>query len=598
MLILSIIISILFFPLINQLLEKRFYIFKNQGKKVKYLENINLKLQRELTIIQEKNVELEKNQAILSAIVEKSKAIIYIQDIQGKYILINRHFTKTFNLEKEQVIGKTNYDFFAREIAENFSYINQIVTEANRCLTVEEILPDKNGYNSYISTKFPLYNLDGSLYAIGSISTNINYRKELQTLLSNVNQELENRVAERTLCLKQLNEQLKIEINAKTQANKMAEKMANELSQHARTVDSILNASVDPIYLFDPCGKYTYVSRIGAESLGMKPNDMIGKTAKELGFSEAIIQQFDEQIKKVFTTGKAVKSEGCFPTIKGEIDYEYIISPVVDREENIEAVVSTFRDITERRHTQLELELAKEAAEAANQAKSRFLANISHELKTPLNAIIGYSDLLYEEINDLGYQDLINDLNRIRLESQKLLKMIQEIIDISKIEANKMKLYLEDFNLSSLINNVVKSVKPLVIKNGNILKVEGVEDIGIIYADPIKVQQITSNLLSNSAKFTHQGEINLRVSRQRDKIVICVTDNGVGMSLDQMKYLFRPFTQSDESTTRQYDGTGLGLAISQRFCQMMGGNITVDSKVSLGSTFTVCLPTEVADSKS
>ncbi|MEM1171624.1 MAG: ATP-binding protein [Cyanobacteria bacterium P01_H01_bin.35] len=567
-------------------------------EKIQQIQQINKELQQELKSCQDAKLELEKKQGILEAILDNSTAIIHIQDLEGKYILINPHFTKTFNLEKKQVIGNTNYDFFSREIAENYSHINQIVTEANRCLTVEEILPDKNGYNSYISTKFPLYNLDGCIYAIGSISTNINYRKELQILLANINQELENRVAERTICLKQLNEQLKIEMNAKTQANKMANKMANELSQHARTVDSILNASVDPIYLFDSSGKYTYVSRTGAESLGMKSNDMIGKTATELGFSQEIIQQFYEQIKKVFTTGKSVKSEGCFPTRKGEIDYEYIISPVVDGEENIEAVVSTFRDITERRNTQLELELAKEAAEAANQAKSRFLANISHELKTPLNVIIGYGDLLHEEINDLGYQDLTNDLNKIRLESQKLLKMIQEIIDISKIEANKMKLYLEDFNLSSLIKNVVKSVEPLVIKNGNILKVEGVEDVGIMYADPIKVQQIISNLLSNSAKFTHQGEINLRVSRQRDKIVICVTDNGVGMSLDRIKYLFKPFTQSDESTTRQYNGTGLGLAISQRFCQMMGGNITVDSKVSLGSTFTVCLPTEVADSKS
>ncbi|MGD1716172.1 PAS domain-containing sensor histidine kinase [Dapis sp. BLCC M172] len=572
--------------------------FINLERKIKKLKKNNQELQEELKIYQEEKLELEKKQGILEAIIDNSTAIIHIQDIEGKYILINRHFQETFNLAKDQVIGKTNYDFFSREIAENSSHINQIVTESKKCLTVEEILPDKNGYNSYISTKFPLYNLDGCLYAIGSISTNINYRKELQILLANLNEELENRVAERTICLKQLNEQLKMEMSAKTQANKMAEKMANELSQHARTVDSILNASVDPIYLFDSSGKYTYVSLTGAESLGMKPNDMIGKTATELGFSKEIIQEFDEQIKKVFTTGKSVKSEGCFSTRKGEIDYEYIISPVVDREENIEAVVSTFHDITERRHIQLELELAKEAAEAANQAKSRFLANISHELKTPLNAIIGYGDLLHEEINDLGYQDLTNDLNKIRFESQKLLKMIQEIIDISKIEANKMKLYLEDFNLSSLIKNVVKSVEPLVVKNGNILKVEGVEDIGIMYADPIKVQQIISNLLSNSAKFTHQGEINLRVSRQRDKIVICVTDNGVGMSLDQIKYLFKPFTQSDESTTRQYEGTGLGLAISQRFCQMMGGNITVDSKVSLGSTFTVCLPTEVADSKS
>ncbi|MGK7921406.1 MAG: PAS domain-containing sensor histidine kinase [Trichodesmium sp.] len=475
--------------------------------------------------------------------------------------------------------------------------INQIVLEANKCLKFEEILPDRHGYNSYISSKFPVYNLDGCIYGIASISTNINYRIEVQTLLANINQELEDRVAERTISLKKVNEQLKQEINAKNKANIIANKIANELSQNARTVNSILNTSVDPIYLFDTSGKYTYVSKNGAAYLGMEPDEMIGKTIKELRFSQEIIQQLDEQIKKVLTTGESIKSEGCFPTKGTQRDYEYIISPVLDQQENIEAVVATFRDITERRSTQLELELARKNAEAANQAKTAFLANISHELKTPLNAIIGYSDLLHEEINELGYQDLSNDLQKISFESQKLLKMIQEVIEISKIETNKIKLYLEDFNLSSLIKNAVKSVEPLVIKNGNILTVEGVEDIGIMYADPIKVQQIISNILSNAAKFTHQGEINLRVNRQREQIVISVTDNGIGISLDQIKYLFKPFTQADESTTRQYGGTGLGLAISQRFCQMMGGNITVDSKIGLGSTFTVCLPVEVADSK-
>ncbi|MDJ0555342.1 MAG: ATP-binding protein [Microcoleaceae cyanobacterium MO_207.B10] len=161
-----------------------------------------------------------------------------------------------------------------------------------------------------------------------------------------------------------------------------------------------------------------------------------------------------------------------------------------------------------------------------------------------------------------------------------------------------MKLYLEDFHLSFLIDSLIKSVQDLVRKNDNILTVYGVEDIGIMYAYPIKVQNIISYLLSNAAKFKHKGEITLRVSCQGDEIVFCVTDNGLGMSLDQIKYLFQPFIQADELTTRQYGGTGLGLVISQRFCEMMGGKITVDSKVAIGSTFTVYLPIEVEDTNS
>ena len=596
MLILSIIILIIFLQIIIHIFNKTFS--RSIYQKSRQVRQSNQELQEKLKICQAAKIDLEKKQAILESIIENSQAIISIQDLEGKYVLINRHFTDNFNLDKEQVIGKINYDLFPQEIAEHSHQINQIVIKEKKCLTVEEILPNRHGYNSYISSKFPVYNLDGCLYGIGSISTNINYRRELQKLLDNLNQELENRVAERTISLKQANEQLKKEINSKNEANIIANKMASELSQHARTVNSILNTSVDPIYLFNTSAKYTYVSQNGAAYLGMKPHEMIGKTIKELNFSQEIIQQLDREIQKVLTTGKSIKSEGCFPTKGTQRDYEYIISPVFDRQENIEAVVATFRDITERRSTQLDLELAKQHAEAANQAKSAFLANISHELKTPLNAIIGYSDLLHEEINELGYPELSNDFQKISFESQKLLKIIQEVIDISKIETNKIKLYLEDFNLSSLIKNVVKSAEPLVLKNGNILTVEGVEDIGIMYADPIKVQQIISNILSNAAKFTHQGEINFRVNRQREQIVISVTDNGIGISLDQIKYLFKPFTQADESMTRQYGGTGLGLAISQRFCQMMGGNITVDSTIGLGSTFTVCLPVEVADSKS
>jgi signal transduction histidine kinase len=241
--------------------------------------------------------------------------------------------------------------------------------------------------------------------------------------------------------------------------------------------------------------------------------------------------------------------------------------------------------------TNEQLHRAKEAAEAASRAKSTFLANMSHELRTPLNAIIGYSELLQEEADDLGYADFVSDLEKIRASGRHLLVIISDVLDLSKIEAGKMELYPETLDIPALIHDVVVTAQPLVEKNGDTLVVRCADDLGAMYADRTKVQQVLFNLLSNAAKFTDGGVITLAVARERERwIRFSIADTGIGMTPEQTENLFQPFTQADASTTREYGGTGLGLAISQRFCQMMGGEITVESQVGRGSTFTVHLP--------
>ena len=256
----------------------------------------------------------------------------------------------------------------------------------------------------------------------------------------------------------------------------------------------------------------------------------------------------------------------------------------------------------------VELLAAKESAEAANIAKSQFLANMSHELRTPLNAIIGYSEMLQEEAEDLDQKELIADLKRIHGAGTHLLGLINDILDLSKIESGKVELYLETVDISLLIREIIIMIRPLVEKNANVLVVNCADNLGYMKTDLTKVRQSLFNLLSNACKFTKRGKIIINVEKdyrksgmtngEEQKLVIPyilfkVTDTGVGIAPERMEKLFQPFTQADASTTREYGGTGLGLAITKKLSRIMGGDTFVESEVGKGSTFTIILPAEV-----
>lgn len=261
-----------------------------------------------------------------------------------------------------------------------------------------------------------------------------------------------------------------------------------------------------------------------------------------------------------------------------------------------ERTQSLTNEIAERRAIEHSLVNAKLAAEEANTAKSAFLANMSHELRTPLNAILGYSEMLQEDATLAGLPTVAEDLQRIGSAGHHLLALVNDILDISKIEAGAIELHTESTDIMELTDEVIATVEPLARRNGNRLEVYANGRGGTVRVDPLKFRQSLLNLLSNACKFTENGTISLSIHccRRRDREYVCwqVRDTGMGIAAEDMNRLFLPFSQVDNSATRRHGGTGLGLAISRRLCRMMGGNITVESALGKGSTFTIHMPAD------
>jgi signal transduction histidine kinase/CheY-like chemotaxis protein len=257
--------------------------------------------------------------------------------------------------------------------------------------------------------------------------------------------------------------------------------------------------------------------------------------------------------------------------------------------------VAVYSDITELRQRNLELEQARELSEVANRTKSQFLANMSHELRTPLNAIIGYSEILQEDAAEGGQDQLVPDLKKIEGAGRHLLGLINDILDLSKVEAGKMEVFIEQVDISSLLGEVGAIIRPLVAKNDNTLEIRVAHDIGSMRTDRTKLKQCLLNVLSNGSKFTQAGKLTLAVERMdRTMIQIAISDTGIGMSEEQLGRLFQAFSQADASTTKKFGGTGLGLAITRHFCRLLGGDISVASRVGEGSTFTIAIPDQTA----
>ncbi len=278
-------------------------------------------------------------------------------------------------------------------------------------------------------------------------------------------------------------------------------------------------------------------------------------------------------------------------------------APVLSPDGTVREWVGVNADVTERRHAEDAMREAKELAEGANRAKSQFIANMSHELRTPLSAVIGYSEMLAEEIEDVGQTHLLTDVGKIESSARHLLGLINDVLDLSKIEAGRMTVEAVDFDVAAMVEDVVDATGSLVAKKNNRLRLDLGEGegpgsgqdsgLGRMHSDELKIRQCLMNLVSNAAKFTEDGEIVLRVRRDAEAAAFEVEDSGIGMTAEQMARLFQRFSQADESTTRQFGGTGLGLAITRAFARGLGGDVSVESEPGRGSCFRLRLALRV-----
>ena len=390
---------------------------------------------------------------------------------------------------------------------------------------------------------------------------------------------------------------------------------------------AILDVALDGVILMDEAGRIVQFNPAAERTFGYREAEAMGQRLADLVISADKREAHRAALERYLQTGDAAalnrrleltavrKGGEVFPvemaiapiSTGGTAMFAGYMRDITERRRNEAALSEYTRDIEEAHKTERQnaeqlatlvdqLRVTQKQAEAATRAKSEFLASMSHELRTPLNAIILYSELLQEEAQDHGWPGSVEDLQRIKSAGNHLLELINGILDLSKIEAGKMSVSIESFDVPSLVREVADTMGSLAQKNQNTLTVH-CADIGTMRADVMKTRQILLNLLGNATKFTKDGAITLDVRASsiggRTAVLFSITDTGVGMTPEQCSKIFDPFTQADLTTTRKYGGTGLGLAIVSRFCKLMGGTVSVESEPDRGSCFLVVLPMHV-----
>jgi PAS domain S-box-containing protein len=519
------------------------------------LQQANAELEQR---VEQQTAELRRNQFLLQSVLDNAPAAIYVKDIQGRFLLINRFTEQLLGKTQQEVIGKTGYDLFYEQYADIWQQHEQQVIATQQAIEREEIalLPNKVQH-TFLSIRFPVYDDQGEIYATGGISTDITERKHMEEALRK-NEEKYRLLAE---------------------------------NMH------------DVVWTLTREGQFTYVSPSVYYLRGYTPEEVLQQTLPEALTPESL-QRVTDAVAETLRSGeyRVDRMELEQPCKDGSSVWtECVTVPLLDDVQTLTGWVGVSRDISERKRSQEQLQRAKEAAEAANRAKSTFLANMSHELRTPLNAILGFTQLLVRDQRVLPeHGDYLRIIER---SGEHLLSLINDILEMSRIEAGRTRLQEHAFDLHQLLHDLQDMFYLRAQKKGLQLGLKIAANVpNYVSADEGKLRQILINLLSNAIKFTPHGTVQLSCSAQpmqqamvvdnqsstaqehRFLLHFAVADSGIGIAPDELSRIFDPFIQNRGSQQSQ-EGTGLGLPISQHFAQIMGSELLVESTPSQGSTF-------------
>ena len=379
-------------------------------------------------------------------------------------------------------------------------------------------------------------------------------------------------------------------------ARKELERSLDQARLQAENLALIARHGADPMVITDPEGRVEWVNAPFIALTGYERDELIGRKPGELLQGPETDPETKRMVRRALDAREPIKCEIINYSKDGRAYWlDLSISPVFDESGALARFIAVERDITARKDLERSLEYARRQAEEANAAKSAFLANMSHELRTPLNAVIGYAEILAEDLQDDGLDASASDAERIRHAARHLLSLINEILDLSKIEAGRMDIHVSDVDARATVLEAVETVAPAAQANNVAIDCTIDPAVGLLRTDGVKLRQCLLNLLSNAVKFTRDGKVSVRTAREGGRLRVIVEDTGIGMSAEQVARLFQPFVQADATTSRQFGGTGLGLVITRRLAQMIGGDVSVTSVVGRGSKFELSIAARMGE---